>query len=223
MKENKILNFIFGAKGFAKEVDWLIYDIFKLDMFDFRTNFFVVEDNSPMIGKVINNSTIISEKDFLNNYKDAHKNCFIGIGSPKIRAEIVKFIKENTNNSYFPNIIHPSADFDKRRDKIIMGEGNIICAKNVLTTDIKIGNFVHINLDCTIGHDSIIGDYTTISPGVHISGNVTIEEFVFLGTGMNILENIKIVSHCKIGAGATLTKSALETGTYVGIPATKIK
>jgi len=223
MKKEKILNFIFGASGSAKEVDWLTDDIFRAGISDFRTNFFVVENNSQLIGGNINTKPIILEDIFLERYKNRSKNCFIGIGSPGIRSKIVDFLRRNTSNSYFPNIIHPSVDFDRRKDKIIMGEGSIICAKNVLTTDIKIGNFVHVNIDCTVGHDCIIEDYVTISPGVNISGNVIIEEAVFIGTGVNILENLRIASGCKIGAGATLIKSALEPGTYVGIPAVKIK
>jgi len=55
-----------------------------------------------------------------------------------------------------------------------MGEGVVICAGCILTTNIKIGNHVQINLDCTIGHDVIMDDYSTLAPGVHLSGYVSL-------------------------------------------------
>ena len=50
----------------------------------------------------------------------------------------------------FPNIIDPSVQMSER---ITMGKGNIICAGNILTVDIALGDFNIINLDCTVGHD----------------------------------------------------------------------
>ncbi|MEM4313070.1 MAG: acetyltransferase [Thermoplasmata archaeon] len=221
--KNNYMNFIFGTKGFAKEVDWLLEDLFLIQKIDYRADFFVAEDGNENIGKVINTKKIISESYFFDKYSNTDSNCFIAVGSPEIKATIVKKIKSLSPKSKFPNIIHPTVSFDKRKDKVILGEGNILCSKTVLTTDIKIGNFVHLNLDCTVGHDSVIGDYTTVSPGVHISGNVKISENVFIGTGAVILERINICSKVKIGAGATVISDITEPGTYVGTPARKVK
>jgi sugar O-acyltransferase (sialic acid O-acetyltransferase NeuD family) len=217
------MNFIFGTKGFAKEVDWLLEDLFLSQGVDYRANFFVAEDGNELIGTKINGKEVISESHFFEKYSGFEPNCFVSVGSPEIKGKIVKKIKSLLPESKFPNIIHPAVSYDKREGKVILGEGNILCSKTVLTTDIKIGNFVHINLDCTVGHDTIIGDYTTISPGVHISGNVNIADGVFIGTGAVILERISICSGVKIGAGATVISNITEPGTYVGIPSRKVK
>lgn len=37
-----------------------------------------------------------------------------------------------------------------------IGEGAVICAGCILTTYIRFASHVHINLDCTIGHDTEI-------------------------------------------------------------------
>ena len=217
------MNFIFGDAGFAKEVDWLTEEIYRATEIDYRPNYFVAEDGNSNIGKIINKKEIISESIFFEKYSSRKSNCFIAVGSPIIKYKIVKKIKALAVNMSYPNLIHPDVTFDKRENKLILGEGNIICSKNVLTTDIKIGDFVHINLDCTIGHDTIIGDYTTISPGVHVSGNVKIEDAIFIGTGAVILEKVKICSNAIIGAGATVIQNILLPGTYVGTPAKKMQ
>ncbi len=217
------MNFIFGAAGFAKEVDWLIEDLFSVQSIDYRTNKFVAEDGNKLIGTTINSAKVIAESDFLNKYASTENNCFIAVGNPILKEKIVQKIKSVHSKSRFPNLIHPTVSFDRRSSKLILGEGNIICSQSVLTTDIKLFNFVHVNLDCTVGHDSIIGDYTTISPGVHISGNVKISEKVFFGTGAVVLEHVKICAGAKIGAGATVINDINESGTYVGTPARKVK
>lgn len=216
------MNVIFGSAGFAKEVDWLIYDLFESKQIDLRPHFFISKEN---IGEVINGVQIIAEEsyfNFSNLDKNKTNNVFIAVGSPIIKDRIHQRLKFSDSFTY-PNLIHPSTIFDKRKDKVKMGIGNIICANNTLTTDIVLGNFVHINLDCTIGHDTQINDYVTISPGSHISGNVNIGKNVFIGTGAVILERINICDNTIIGAGSVVVKSITEQGTYIGTPARKIK
>jgi len=62
-----------------------------------------------------------------------------------------------------------------------------------------------------------------IVDSTHISGNVTINEKVYIGTGTVVLEKINICSNVTIGAGAVVTKDITEPGTYVGVPAVRIK
>lgn len=210
------MNFIIGAAGFAKEVDWLLHDIDG----QYRVDHFVAKEN---IGNMINGSTIISDEEFANLcLKNDSSNVFISMGSPAVKFAVYQRLQQQAK-LLFPTIIHPSVLFDKRNGKVAIGEGTILCAGNILTTGITIGSFVHLNLDCTVGHDSSIGDFSTISPGVHISGNVTIGKRVFIGTGAVVLEKISICDDAIIGAGAVVTKPVTEAGTYTGIPAKKIK
>jgi serine acetyltransferase len=45
---------------------------------------------------------------------------------------------------------------------------------------------------------------------------------VFVGTNAVILERLSICENAIIGAGAVVTKSILEPGVYVGMPAKKL-
>ena len=81
------------------------------------------------------------------------------------------------------------------------------------------GSFNYFNLSCTIGHDTVLGDFNLINPGVNISGGVKINNKVLLGTGSKILEYKSICSNCIIGASSLITKSLDIAGVYIGIPA----
>jgi sugar O-acyltransferase (sialic acid O-acetyltransferase NeuD family) len=125
-----------------------------------------------------------------------------------------------SNTKYF-SFIHPSAQvLDKDLE---IGEGSIVCAGCILTTNIKIGKHAHLNLHTTIGHDCRIGDYFTTAPGVKVSGNCNLGDCVYLGTNSSIREKINICNNVTIGLGSGIVKHILEPGTYVGLPTKKIK
>lgn len=204
---------ILGASKHAREVEWLIHDLW------IQPVVFVVEDGNELVGKKLRNRRVISEKEFME-YQDNTVECFIAVGDSKIRQAIEKKIRVKYRN--FPVLVHPSVSYDKRADRVSIGEGSIIFAKSVMTTDIKIGRFVNINLGCSINHDARIGDYVTLSPGVTICGNVDIGEGVFVGARATIIDNIDICSSAKVGAGAVVTEDINEPGLYLGVPAKKI-
>ena len=104
-----------------------------------------------------------------------------------------------------------------------MGMGNIICTQSILTVNITLGNFNHINLDCTVGHDVILHDFVTVYPSVNISGNVEVGNYSELGTGTKIIQGKSVTENVIIGAGSVVIKDLIEKGTYVGLPVRKVK
>ena len=89
----------------------------------------------------------------------------------------------------------------------------------VITNDVTIGEGSLINLNCTIGHDAIIGKYSELCPGVHVSGNVRIGEQCFIGTGAVILPGVTLGNHVIVGAGSVVTRDVGRGLTVKGIPA----
>ena len=141
------------------------------------------------------------------------------VGSSKTRKKIIDKIIDNENLE-FPNLIDP---FVQMSERICMGKGNIICAGNILTVDIKIGDFNIINLDCTVGHDAVLNSYVTVYPSVNISGCVEAGDETELGTGSHIIQGIHIGEKTIIGAGSVVIRDMPSDCTAVGNPAKPIK
>lgn len=80
-----------------------------------------------------------------------------------------------------------------------------------------------INWDCTVGHDSIIDDFCTISPSANICGNVHLGQFVDIGVGAQVIQGRSIVSNSTVGAGAVVVRNITESGVYIGVPAKQLK
>jgi len=205
---------IVGSSGLAKEIAFLIEEINRNKQ---EWNFlgFVDENKNETIGKY---KVVLNDEELLN-YK-SELFVLIGVGFPSLLKRLAtKFCKNK--NLVFPNIIHPNCVGDW--DRIEFGQGNIITAGNIFTTDIKIGSFNIFNLNGTVGHDTSICDFNVFNPSYNLSGNVIVNKEVLIGTGTQILQNIVIQSDIIVGAGSLVTKSLIESGTYVGSPAKKIK
>ena len=56
-----------------------------------------------------------------------------------------------------------------------------------------------------------------------MAGTVSIGAGTWIGAGATVSNNLQICGGCMIGAGAVVIKSITESGTYVGVPAEKIK
>jgi sugar O-acyltransferase (sialic acid O-acetyltransferase NeuD family) len=191
---------IIGAGGFAREIKAHIGD---LTMKCFVDDQFWKENNE--------NIYPLSEFD-PNEYE-----VLVAIGDSKDRFDMIQRLPKKTQ--YF-TFIHPSAQL--LDNNIEIGKGSIICAGCVLTTNIKIGEHAHLNLQTIVGHDCEIGNYFTTAPGVKISGNCKIYDCVYIGTNASIKQKISIHSLSIVGMNAAVVKNINEPGVYVGIPAKKI-
>ena len=92
-----------------------------------------------------------------------------------------------------------------------------------MTCDINLGEFAHLNLNTTIGHDATIGDFFTSAPSVNIAGNSKIGKNVYFGSGSGCREKINICDYVKIGMGGVVIKDITESGIYAGVPVIKKK
>lgn len=203
---------IIGAGGFGREVAWLIEDINKVNKEWNMIGF--VDDNESIQGKEINGYKVIGNIEWLKNQK---LNVVSAIGNPLVKKQTIEKLKDSENS--YPVLIHPSVILS---EQVNIGEGSIICAGTIMTVNIEIGKHVILNLDCTIGHDATIGDYTTILPSVNVSGSTSIGKCVNIGTSTAIIQGVSIVENSVLGAGTVVVKDINEEGTYVGVPARRI-
>lgn len=202
---------IFGSGGMAREVAFLIEEINSVSP-QWNILGFVELDRS-LLGQASGKYRVYCTEDDL---LDKTVSAAIGIGTPAVIHKIAARFADHSSIS-FPNLIHPSVVRDEPR--VALGRGNILCARNIFTTDITIGSFNIFNLNGTYAHDVRIADSCVFSSGTKLSGGVEIGSRCLVGAGATILQYLKIGDDVTIGAGAVVTKNVAAGTTVVGVPA----
>lgn len=138
----------------------------------------------------------------------------IGISFPSIKIKIYKYLKE-LGFSTFPTLVSRSAWISQ---KVNVGEGTIIYPGSTINYNTNIGRFVIMNMNCAIGHDCIINDYTSLSPGVNLGGYTYVGKQSEVGIGASTLQFINIEDKSIIGGNCVVVKNVKSGTTVKGVP-----
>ncbi|MEK3697501.1 acetyltransferase [Paenibacillus sp. FSL R7-0312] len=207
---------LIGAGGFGREVAWLVSNINRVKETWNLIGF--IDNNSALKGETINGIPVLGGVEWFGT-REANISVVSTIGNAKTRRKSISELSRFSNINYV-TLIDPSVVMS---EWVEIGEGSIICAGSILTVNITLGTHVIVNLDCTIGHDAVIGDYSTLYPSVNLSGNTLVNNNVELGTGSQVIQGITIEEGTIVGAGAVVVRDLPANCTAVGSPAKPIK
>lgn len=208
---------ILGAGGFAREVFWHLRETDR----EAKNAVFVddVTERTQIVFRHIGSYPVVKDWDF-RGYQDSMVGFIVGIGDP-VGKEIMVKRALAAGLKPAPTVVHPRAQVQGPDCEI--GVGGIITPGCVVTTNVKIGDYVILNLNCTVGHDSVIEDYVTCNPGTHLSGNTHVGKCANLGSGTVVRDKITIAPYVVTGAQACVVSDIDKEGiTAVGVPAREV-
>jgi len=181
----------------------------------FNDTKFEIYDNSYISGNYehINNIKIVGKIDDI----DSTSQVFLSIGNNNLR----KFYFEEFYAQLIKvNIYHQTSIIE---NNISFGISNQIFANSYINAFSIIGDDNIINSGSILEHEVMIGSHNHISVGAELCGRVRVGDRCMIGAGAIVIDNVSICDNVIIGAGAVVIKDIIEAGTYVGIPAKKIK
>lgn len=195
---------IVGASGHGR----VAYDVATLQ--GYKEIYFLDDNNAigaGILGKVADFERYIDSAYF-----------FVAIGNNEVREKIYKQLK--SKGARLVSLVHPQAVVS---GGATVGEASFVMAGAVVNTGATVGNGVIVNTCSSVDHDCTLGDFSHISVGAHLAGTVKIGERTLIGAGATVINNLSVCGDCIIGAGAVVIRNVCEKGTYVGVPARKIK
>jgi len=137
----------------------------------------------------------------------------LGIGDPAVRRRITEQLSRAGVQAF--TAIHPSATFGANSQ---VGAGSVICAGVAVSNHVRLGRFVHLNPNATIGHDAVLEEFVSVNPGAVISGGVAIGASVLIGASATVLQNLAVGEGSILGAGSVVTRHVPPHATVKGVP-----
>jgi len=201
---------IVGAKGFAKEVLEIFYQLGQTDNIAFYDDV-----NKDIDDLLFNRFPVLKNEEEVKKFFIKDKRFTIGIGNPMLRYKLYKrFIKLGGK---LISSISPFAVVGNFDVKISKGV-NILSGVQI-SNSVKIGSGCLVYYNSVITHDCKIGKFVEISPSSVILGRVKIGEFSHIGANATILPDIRIGNNVIVGAGAVVTKDIPDNEIWLGNPA----
>ncbi len=178
-----------------------------------------LDDNVEKIGKQLYGNTVLGRIDSIDEYlADAPLAVVIAIASPRIKNKIINFLKPK--NIRFPNFISPDVWISK---EVRVGEGVILYPGVCINYESVVGDFVVMNMNCSIGHNCTVDYGCTLAPGVNFAGFTHARPFADVGIGATTRQDIVIGEFSRIGGQAMLVKNVPAYAVVFGNPGRVIK
>lgn len=202
-----------GSGEMAKHIAHYMIEDNQFDVvgyFDDYTQKGEIVNGFPILGKLDEVETALEENIF-----DELINA-IGFTRMEYRKELFERFE---NKVPFATFIHSSCLVDSTAK---IGKGVVVFPFCILYLDAVVEDNVFIQIRSYVT-DSIVKKHTMISGTVSIAGRVEIGECCNIGISTTVSNDVKVCNYVRTGAGCIVNKDITEPGTYVGVPARKIK
>lgn len=198
---------IFGCGGQARSI---INTLLKRDK---DTEIIIVDENADKDERIMG-------IDVLRYYQLEKQDVYIiAVGDNDKRSKLYNEL-QNKSCKEGVSIVSDSALVGM---ETVIGAGTFVAPLAYIGPQAKVGDNVIINTGSIIEHETIVGSHTHIAPHATICGRCRIGDHVFCGAGSTVIDKVSIGDHAVIGAGAVVISDINEAGTYVGVPAKKLK
>ena len=188
--------FIVGAGGFGREAVWTVERINKASQQPLWNVIGFADDDPqrvegtfegyPMLGSV--------EKASRDN---PGASVFVAIGDNAIRRKIYGQLRGHD----FPALIDPSAQVSPTTE---FRHGTFIAVEAVVSVGTDIGKFVIIGARSGVGHDSTVGDFANLGPGVTLSGHTKVGADVFMGANSCTASGATVADGTNVACGTAV-------------------
>lgn len=203
---------IIGCGGMGREAHWIAQEHNRsgrspyLDVLGFLTS------DAAVHGTQVHGLPVLGPESWIFDHPDTH--AVIAIGNPRVRRTVASAL--DMHGVRHATLVHPSVPLT---GNIELGEGSIVSAGAVLTTDLRIGRHAIINVRASVMHDTLLEDFATLAPGVTVAGHAVVEYGADLGANSCIIPQQRVGRGAIVGAGAVVTAAIPPNAVALGVPA----
>lgn len=201
---------IIGARGYGRGV----YDIAR-SMKTYQKEFDIkgfLDDKQDALAEYDNYPPIMGA---VETYVIQPNDVFIcALGDVKWKKHYVSIILEKGGE--FMNVIHPSAHIG---GNVRIGTGCVVGYMSQIDCDVTIGNFVNIQTNVVVGHDTNVGSWSILDCFSFTGGFSYVGESVTLHTRSTVLPKLTVGKNAIVNAGSVVIRNVKENTIVMGNPA----
>lgn len=199
---------IVGAGGFGREVlQWARHawpeHVSKIAGF-------LSEDPDKLNGRPTSLPILGSPDDFKPQPSDG---LVLAIGIPQVRREVAERLE--ARGARFLTLIHPTAIVVNTAQ---IGTGTVICPYAIVSDAVRLGRFVLVNYQASLGHDSVAGDFAVLSPYAALGGCAAVGPDVFLAIHVTVGPNVMLGAATIVSANSSALTTTPADSFVFGVP-----
>lgn len=214
-----MVTLIYGRGGQALEVVGIAHAAGILA--DDGDTFTVVRDGTGDDRNLLPFDTL-TESTAAERFRERESRVIVAIGSSQVRREVVDRVSKRFKRAVFPNVIDPSAIIAPQAH-LAIDTGVIALQRATITNLAVIGEHCHLNVGAFVGHECLLGDFTTLGPHSVVCGRCILGTGVVVGANSTVNDTIRLEDNVIIGSGSVVVRDVLQPGTYAGNPIRRLE
>ena len=140
------------------------------------------------------------------------------LGGIDSRRHCVRLVSDRGGK--FVSVVHRTAFLGPN---VTVGEGSFIAPNVVLTADVRIGDHVSVFHNTSIGHDTVLEDFSHVYALCSLGGSVRIGNGAIVYPGSVVVPRRTIGEGAVVGAGSTVILNVRPGTTVFGSPAAPVR
>jgi sugar O-acyltransferase (sialic acid O-acetyltransferase NeuD family) len=204
---------IVGAGDFARELDtWIKHDI---SFAGTDKTFFIDDDRNVFLKFPQFERRLLTTIEAFEPVQD--DRLVLGLTNPTTKKIIVEQLKAKSFalTTFIHNSVITAGDAR-------IGNGSVLCPGTIISVGAIIGSCVTVNVHSTIGHDAVVGSYSSLMSHVDVTGHAVLGDEVYLGSHASVLPRVVVENGATIGAGSVAIRRVPAGTTVFGVPARTI-
>ena len=205
---------IIGAGGFGREMFGAAREAVGYGTaFDIRG---FLDARPDALGGVTGYPPVIGVPE--TNVPQADDVFITALGSIDSRRRCADFIE--TRGGRFVSVIHRTAILGPN---VTVGDGSFIAPNAALTADVRVGRHVCVFHMSSVGHDTVLGDFSHVYAQCAVGGSVTVGNGAIIYPGAVVMPRRTIGKNAVVGAGSTVVLNVPDGVTVFGSPAAPVR
>jgi len=207
-----------GAGSFVHEVLWLAGEVRGEDC-DWRVAGFLDDEPDRARDRLQRKMVELPVLGTTFDYVPRQDDCFaMSLASPTAKLTVGERL--GNRGASFINLVHPSLTVMQHA---VIGTGCVFMARTNVGPYSRIGNFVTLNNNSGVAHDTIIEDGVTLSGFCDVTGGCVLRRGAFLGSHAVVLPGAEIGEFGVVGAGSVVLRRVKARTSVFGVPAKEFR